>query len=162
MIYLFNYSKKIWKKWRKLKHEIWTHVNGFEGFYQISNQGRLRSLDRLVFHSGNGQQHLIQGKVLETRINNCGYVSVRLNKYGKTYTRFIHRLMALAFIPHPLQKKYINHRNGMKTDNHLENLEWVTMSENMLHAYQIGLIRRRKPSLQSYTIKKIYRANHYD
>lgn len=121
----------------------WVAVKGFEGLYEISNEGVVRSLNRHVYHTGNKQEHLIQGKNLATRINNFGYVSVRLSKGGKTYTRFIHRLVALAFIPNPQNKKYINHINGIKTDNTLQNLEWCTMSENINHAYRTGLITRR-------------------
>ncbi|MBL7722759.1 MAG: NUMOD4 motif-containing HNH endonuclease [Chitinophagaceae bacterium] len=123
-----------------MRKEIWKDVIGFEGLYRISNYGNTKSVDRKVYHSGNNKFHDLKGAMLSTRINNAGYVSVRLNKKGKTYTRFVHRLMAKAFIPNPLNKKYINHRDGDKRNNILKNLEWVTHSENIRHAYRLGLI----------------------
>lgn len=122
-------------------NEIWRDIDEFSRQYQISNLGRVKSLDRLVFHRGNGEYHLLKGKLLSTRNNNCGYVSVRLSKNGKTYTRFIHRLLSSAFIPNPQNKKCINHLNGIKTDNRLENLMWSSHKENIVHAYETELIK---------------------
>jgi hypothetical protein len=119
--------------------EIWSDIPGFEGLYQISNLGSCKSLERQVYHSRNKSKSLIKGKLLSTRINNWGYVSVRLNKEGKTFTRLVHRLMAEVYIPNPANKKYINHINADKTDNSLLNLEWVTHKENVIAAYKLGL-----------------------
>ena len=92
---------------------IWKYVKDFEGLYQVNNLGVVRSLNRQVYHPGNSSYHQIPGKILSTRINNCGYFSVRLSKGGKTFTRFPHRLMAEAFIPNPLNKSSVNHRDGI-------------------------------------------------
>lgn len=123
--------------------EIWKDVKDFDGLYQVNNLGVVRSLDRQVYHPGNKSYHYRQGKILSCRINNCGYISVRLCKGGKVYTRFPHRLMAEAFIPNPQNKGETNHRDGNKLNNTLENLEWVTHSENMIHAYEKDLVKKR-------------------
>ena len=145
-----------------MKEQIWKEVIGFEGLYQVNQLAVVRSIDRQVYHQWNNSYHQKPGKILSTRINNCGYVSVRLSKGGKTFTRFVHRLMAEAFIPNPLNKKYTNHRDGKKLNNTLENLEWVTHSENMKHAYSMGLIRKKTKrntgDQQLFYIPQIFRS----
>jgi hypothetical protein len=74
---------------------------------------------------------------LAVDINKEGYEFVRLHKDGKRHGKKVHRLIALAFLPNPEKKRTINHKNGIKTDNRLENLEWATHSENTLHAYRV-------------------------
>ena len=83
-------------------------------------------------------------KFLRSRIDRAGYITVRINKNGQSSTQFVHRLLAAAFIPNPNNKPFINHINGIKTDNRLENLEWVTHAENIKHAYKTGLINKSK------------------
>lgn len=108
--------------------------------------GNVKRITKHIYHNGNKRNHYVKGGIISTRINNCGYVSVRLSKNGKIYTRFVHRLMAEAFIPNPLNKKYVNHIDGDKKNNSLKNLEWVTHSENIRHAYRLGLIPSYKYS----------------
>jgi len=135
--------------------EAWRPVVSFEGLYEISNKGNIRSVTRSVFHSGNGRGHLLIGKQLSARINNYGYVSTRLNKSGKTFTRFIHRLLAEAFIPNPENKKCVNHKDGNKLNNALDNLEWLSHQENMIHAYKNGLIKRKNTQTKNIQFKMI-------
>ncbi|MEP7377605.1 MAG: NUMOD4 motif-containing HNH endonuclease [Chitinophagaceae bacterium] len=125
-----------------MEREIWRSIRGFEWIYEISNTGIVRSVDRWSYHPENKQAHYLKSKRLKPRINNCGYVDVRLFKNGKIVTRFIHRLMAEAFIPKLPEKEEINHIDGVKTNNSIENLEWVTHQENMAHAYKLGLIKK--------------------
>lgn len=76
---------------------------------------------------------------MSQRIDRAGYLTIKLSKHGKDSTQYVHRLLALAFIPNPMNKQYVNHINGNKLDNRLENLEWVDHSENMKHAFRTGL-----------------------
>ncbi len=130
-----------------METELWRCVAGFEWIYEISSNGRVRSLDRWIYHNWNKSAHKIKGRILKTRINNCGYEDVRLYKQGRACTKFIHRLMSEAFIPQPPGKNETNHIDGVKLNNSLDNLEWVTHSENMLHAYNHGLIVKLKKQI---------------
>ena len=78
---------------------------------------------------------------LKSRIDRGGYWSVRLSENGITYTKFIHRILAETFIPKVEGKPFVNHKNGNKLDNRIENLEWVSHGENIKHAYKMGLLK---------------------
>jgi len=120
--------------------EIWKDIEQYKGFYQISNQGRVRSLDRILEHINplTGGNVVRKGKVLKQRVLSCGYSYINLcvNDTRRHYR--VHRLVALAFIPNPNNKPQINHKNGVKTDNRVHNLEWATSSENILHSFANG------------------------
>ena len=105
-------------------------IAGFEGKYDITSDGDVISLN----YSGTGKE-----KILKARADNKGYLRVVLHKNNKPYEHKIHRLVAEAFIPKIEDKNYINHINGDKADNRIENLEWVTLSENTKHAFDTGL-----------------------
>lgn len=134
---------------------IWSHIKGYEGYYEISNQGLVRRVERAILCS-NGKQRKLSGKRVSTRVNNCGYEEVRLVKNGVVKSTFVHILLAIAFIANPGQKPEINHKNGNKLDNSLDNLEWVTHAENMQHAYRIGLIKPKAKKVEDKTTGIIY------
>ena len=118
--------------------EQWKDVNGYEGYYQISSMGRVRSLDREV------SQWNESAKKVTTRLQKSiymspfedkdGYLKVQLTKEGVRNKFFVHRLVALNFIPNPENKPEVNHKEGNKKDNRAELLEWNTTSENQRHA----------------------------
>lgn len=87
-----------------------------------------------------------KGRKLTTCMNNCGYHTVRLWMNNKSRVFTVHRLVALALIPNPLNKEMVNHIDGNKKNNHISNLEWVTRSENVIHSHEIGLQISRKGS----------------
>jgi hypothetical protein len=139
-----------------LAKQIWCDLKDFNGLYQVSNLGKVRSLNRRVYHSGNHTTHFHKGRILSSRINNSGYLSVRLSKEGSVVTRFVHRLIAEAFVPNFQDKPCVNHKDGNKLNNEIDNLEWVTHKENMQHAYRTGLIKRKNiKSLFNHTMEKI-------
>lgn len=121
--------------------EVWKDIAGYEGLYQISNLLRIKSLERFfeVTRCGRVNKICQKEKILKCTPNGGGYYYVGLYKDNKKTTLRLHRLIAKAFIPNPNNKPHINHINGIKTDNRIENLEWVTHSENIQHAYNTGL-----------------------
>jgi hypothetical protein len=115
--------------------EEWKNIPEFEG-YQASSLGKIRGIDR--FKKGRSGLRLTRGQELKQVLNKKGYPEVRLRKNG-THTRLVHKLVASAFLVKSEGYTQINHINGIKTDNSVVNLEWVTNSENQLHAYKLGL-----------------------
>lgn len=111
------------------QNEVWKDVVGYEGLYRISNKGTVCRLYK------NGKVNFMTPRILN------GYWRVKLCNGNTQKEYFLHRLIAQAFIPNPDNKPEINHINGIKTDNRIENLEWVTRSENAIHATKTGLLK---------------------
>lgn len=120
--------------------EIWKDILGYEGSYQISNLGRVKSLKRTVVFKKKFKKR-IKERIMKPQIMAHGYLFFALSKNGKLKSKILHRLLAIAFIPNPKNKQTINHKNGIKNDNRLINLEWCTHLENTAHAKRIGLIK---------------------
>lgn len=120
-----------------MKNEVWKDIEGYEGLYQVSNLGRVKSLKRFV-NCKNGKR-TVNEKILIQHDNTHGYCAVILSKNCKTKNCTVHRLVAKAFIPNLENKEDINHINGVKTDNYVDNLEWVTRRENIIHSWNMGL-----------------------
>lgn len=116
--------------------EEWRDIKGYECVYQVSNKGRIRSLDRYGKHSENTVRKL-KGQILKPFPVQAGYLAIYLcNKDGKKSFR-VHRLVAFAFLPNPELKQEVNHKDGNRQNNNADNLEWVTKSENQTHSYRI-------------------------
>jgi hypothetical protein len=117
--------------------EIWKDVKGYEGLYQVSSFGRVKSLPKTWVACKNSiRSH--NGMIL--KLTNCiGYNSLALMNNGKRKQCFVHRLVAEAFINNTNINNEVNHINGVRNDNRVENLEWVSHAENIKHADRIGL-----------------------
>ena len=124
--------------YKDLPGEEWRDVVGYEGLYQVSNLGRVKS-----FHKNNA-------KIITPKPDNHGYLRVVLCKDFKKKNRMVHVLVAQAFIPNPESKRQVNHIDGNKTNNHVSNLEWVTPAENIHHAFETGL---RKSGCEHFRAK---------
>ena len=107
-------------------NEEWRPIEGYEGLYEVSNTGLIRSLDRFV-----GNRNRIKGKILSINIKKGGYCSVVLSKYGKMKGYQVHRLVAQAFIPNPDNLPQVNHIDEDKSNNCVDNLEWCTAKYNI-------------------------------
>lgn len=125
--------------------EKWKDINGYRGMYQVSNKGRVKSLERRV-ECGKGYRDL-HSKILKPN-NSDGYLFVVLHKGNKRKQYYIHRLVALHFIDNTKNKPTINHIDGDKKNNKLVNLEWSSYSENTRHAYDTNLNTRNNPVRQ--------------
>lgn len=113
--------------------ETWKDIEGYEGYYQVSSQGRVKSLDRF------DGVHFRQGTIIKPRLKANGYLQVGLRKHSERKWVGVHRLVAIAFVENPYGKSQVNHIDGNKQNNTIENLEWVTGKENQNHAAKTGL-----------------------
>jgi hypothetical protein len=108
-------------------------IIGFDGLYEVSEDGVVYSLKRFVGYS---KQEII----LKPEVTKFGYYRVVLCCNGKTHKKSVHRLVAEAFLPNPGDKPQVNHKDGNKLNNNVSNLEWCTASENSRHAWDTGLV----------------------
>lgn len=143
-----------------IHEEIWKDVVGYEGTYQISNTGRLKSLTRAIPRQG--RTFTKQGIFYKPCPDKDGYLNSQLSLNGSYKRLSIHRIVALAFLPNPENKPFINHINCIVSDNRVENLEWVTPKENTAHAIKLGRMRfgvppRRIPDIDCEWCGKHFR-----
>jgi len=144
--------------------EIWKDIKGHEGLYQVSNLGRVKSLER-VDRLGRS----VEEKVLKNKNHSAGYHQIVLFNFGIKRRFYIHRLVAGAFIPNTECKPQVNHIDGDKLNNRVENLEWCTQSENIKHAFKNGLSSQKGErnatskltKKQVLDIRKMYATGEY-
>jgi hypothetical protein len=129
--------------------EVWKEIEGFEGLYEVSTEGRVRGIDRYV-KSSNGGLNLWKGKELKQCLRN-GYKAVHLCKDGKHKSYYVHRLVAIAFIDNPDNLPQINHKNENRTDNRIENLEWCSAF------YNINYGDRTEKAISTRSARHIYK-----
>ena len=142
-----------------MDEEIWKDIKGYEGYYQISNTGKVRSMARII-EAKNGVMRRIFPRILAPDKTQEGYHFVSLCRGNGHKNYRISRLVAIHFIPNPDNKPEVNHIDGNKDNNNIENLEWATPSENKLHAIYTGL---RRPTYGMKPVKclndgKMYRS----
>lgn len=121
-----------------MNNEIWKDIDGYEGYYQVSNKGRVRRAN---------------GNILNPWNNQNGYPMVALCKHGKSKCFLVHRLVAFMFIPNPRKVNVVNHKDGSRNNNCVENLEWCTQKENL----NLAITKER----MSKAVKKRYENHEY-
>jgi len=147
--------------------EIWKDIVGYEGLYQVSSLGRVKSLLKSVRyeHCKTKEEHFKINKEIIKKPSTCkGYTSISLSKDNKTSTKRMCRLVAIAFIPNPENKPQVNHIDGNKENDNVENLEWNTCGENVNHAIKNKLIVHKKGSdwYKSRKVKCLISGNIFD
>lgn len=131
-----------------MKNEIWKDVAGYEGLYQVSSEGRVKSLERT-----DSWGRTVKERILKTNVVGGGYLSVVLYAGGKTRMFFVHRLVCQAFHENPDNKPQVNHINEIKTDNRACNLEWCTCKQNINHGTaKDRSSKNRSKSVGQYTL----------
>jgi hypothetical protein len=123
--------------------EKWLDVVGYEGLYQVSNTGRVRSCDRIVKSAPKVGSRVAKGQDRSLALNGCGYLAVSLWKDGKRLTNRVHTLVAKAFLGVCPNSYDVNHKDGIKTNNCIDNLEYCSRLENIKHAYAMGLRKKK-------------------
>lgn len=143
--------------------EEWKDVVGYEGIYQVSNFGNVKSLDRLEI-SSRGSKRLRFGIMLKQKTTEQGYATVHLRDRvnDKESWPSVHRLVALAFIENPEGKLTVNHKDGVKLNNHISNLEWATQQEQTQHAFDNNLMFVRGNTMYDVEFKQKVKDYYYE
>ena len=142
--------------------EEWRPIEGYEGLYEVSSYGRVRSLDKYV-KSGYGSYRLRKGKILSPGIRPDGYLFVNLTYNGKHKTITVHRLVAQAFLPNPDNLSEVNHKDEDKSNNRVENLEWCDRKYNLNYGSRKDKVRDTKIKNGYWTglSKEEYKKKYY-
>lgn len=139
-----------------VKKKFGKMLNGYEGIYQVSNLGRIKSLDRRVKDNRRERYQNLKGKQLKFTDNGRGYQLVFLTKESKRINKYVHRLVAETFIPNPKNLPEVNHKDLNKSNNCIDNLEWITNADNKRH-YQKTDVAKVKRKEQGYRIQEKYK-----
>lgn len=137
--------------------EVWKDIPGYEGLYQVSSLGRVKSLGRYVYT--NGTPRLRKELFLKQHVSKSGYVRTALSKDGRTVSFSIHRLVAMAFLPNPENKPAVDHINAIRTDNSVNNLRWATHFENANNPLTIKAHSESQKNGVSHFNRDIYGAS---
>lgn len=130
------------KRSGEIMQEIWRDIKGYEGMYQVSNLGRVKSLERQV--QMKRYIKTLPEKIMKLTLNKRGYLYIALCKNGRYQRYRVHRLVATTFIPNPHNKPQVNHIDRNVLNNSVDNLEWCTNEENMKHASATGFRKGKK------------------
>lgn len=132
--------------------EIWKDVVGYEGYYQVSNLGNVRGVDRYVIETNTNKRKLIKGKMLTKHEKDNGYRQVNLTKDGKTTFHYVHRIVMKAFKPlNDYTDMEVNHIDYNRSNNELSNLEWTNHKDNVVHSSSNGKYGKVKGSANHKT-----------
>lgn len=129
------------------RKEIWKDIPGYENLYQVSNNGRIKSIGHYTRNNINGGTRLTKGIVLSPYIMPNGYYQVQLSKKGKKEKHYVHRLVALAFLNNEKNMSDVNHIDGNKSNNFVENLEWCSHRDNQIHMVKSRMTKKACPVL---------------
>ncbi|MDF9611889.1 NUMOD4 domain-containing protein [Bacillus cereus] len=133
-----------------MEQVIWKDVVGYEGLYQVSNFGEVRSYDRKVPTRNSRKFAIRKGRILAQMTSTNGYKKLSLTRNATDKKQvMVHRVVAEAFLCNQENKPYVNHMDANKTNNHVSNLEWTTHDENTLHAKRLGLYGKNQYSAES-------------
>ena len=113
--------------------EEWRSVPGYKGYYEVSSEGNVRSVDRVIVR--HGRNTFLRSQPMKQYVDSAGYLNFMATKGSRKTHLMVHRCVALAFISNPQNKLTVNHKDGNKLNNSVANLEWATYSENLSHAY---------------------------
>lgn len=144
--------------------EIWKDIVGYEGYYQVSNLGRIKSLDRTVTRN-DGVKQFKKGIIKTPKNSTDGYDLITLSKNGENKTQGIHIIVAKHFIPNPDNLPEVNHKDFNRKNNRVDNLEWSTHQDNIKHSAEAGRYKLRdfnganNPNYGNDTLKKFYAAH---
>lgn len=122
--------------WQKFGIEKWVPITGFEGIYEVSSFGQVRSCDRLL--KNRSGHRFLKGEKLKQYLSFGSYYAVQLRKNCSKKAIYVHRLVASHFVPDSVENPIVNHKDGNRRNNHFLNLEWTTKSGNALHAIAMG------------------------
>lgn len=142
--------------------EIWKDIPDYEGLYQVSNLGRVKSLARIMPNSGTyGNYFTVKEKILKPHLHKTGYCSVKLSKNGKIYRITVHKLVATLFIKNPNNYPIINHKDENKSNNRADNLEWCTTKYNNNYGtrnerLKNKLINKKGKQVLQYDLKGVF------
>lgn len=138
--------------------ERWKSVKGFEGAYEVSDRGHVRSLARITANSSGGTRLWPARMLSPTPAKKTGYCNLRLHANGESRSTSVHRLVAEAFVPNPQNKPEVNHKDSNRANNHAGNLDWMDESEQQHHAFKYGFkvgARGTKQWMSRLTVAKV-------